>query len=161
MATAVYFEDGATLYPTFDLTDVPLGPYDVVVVDTSGSVARLSDGFSVVPPVALPLAIDWVAPDALGLLDRFTFTTNYNNPSNNDQVSPLVLFSGDPPDLLDMDLPDQTAYEGGAHKLRVEALDGPAGILRPGATGSSGFSPRAMPCPRSLQTGSRVRWISS
>ncbi|HAA20857.1 MAG TPA: hypothetical protein DCP28_19645, partial [Cytophagales bacterium] len=51
------YRDPAHLYASFDLQGMPLGSYDVVLEKTDGALARLEDGFQVVPGVVRGLTI--------------------------------------------------------------------------------------------------------
>ena len=149
--------DPTVLYATLDLAGVAIATYDLVIEKQSGEQARLDDGFEVVAgsagstggpfgPGGFSCSIGNIGADGLLELNIqrpastrpnriISFTIQFTNDGNVDIPCPqrfFVSIDGAPVGFSVSELD-----EGKEDLLLLfEEINGPPGILRPGATGS-------------------------
>ncbi len=139
-AMSINFRDSGSLFATFDLTGRGAGSYDVVAVDGANS-DTLPAAFQIVPSPGVslvnPYLINVITPDALRQARQSSILIQYTNTSNVDQPAPLLEVVSNTRMRLEQQqvLVGDFNVDTGIDFLGI-APDGPAGILRPGQTGS-------------------------
>ncbi|NNE48486.1 MAG: T9SS type A sorting domain-containing protein [Rhodothermales bacterium] len=139
-------------YATFDLRDVPLGAYDVILekdesslelgvdstqivrIDTLISRSILPLAFSVVPKVAPGPVVDIGVPEVVLVDSEFRVVLEVTNHGNVDMMSPLVFFMTDPATYANFDVDEQPI--AGYKRILMTGEAPVAGMLRPGQTSS-------------------------
>ncbi len=127
--------DPTRVYATFDLQDATLGAYDVVAENAKGEVTALSQGFTVVAGGPPNLLTNVVAPPNTRPSNVISLTVQFTNAGTTDLVNPVLQLSsmaGAPIGFTVTELEDKATQLA----LPLQELNGPAGILRPGATGT-------------------------
>jgi hypothetical protein len=134
-ATSVFFENTTRAYPTFDLTGLELGLYNIAASKSCNGTAILNNAFTVVEGEEPNLQVNLVAPTATGPNATIAVRVEFNNAGNTNLINPsrkvINLMQG-PVSLLFSTLNIATSEL----ELYFEELGGPPGILRPGANGS-------------------------
>ncbi|MCB0170919.1 MAG: Ig-like domain-containing protein, partial [Anaerolineae bacterium] len=127
-AVAIYWFSPSEVYATFDLTDVPLGNYDIRLEEGTQT-ATLPNGFEVVPPIPGEVLVQMNAPGSLRPGERGVLSIAYFASGNNDLTPPLLDLSASGAALQ---LPGQTEFAGDKFQYLAINPHGPAGILIPG-----------------------------
>ncbi|MBM4432100.1 MAG: hypothetical protein FJ026_17395, partial [Chloroflexi bacterium] len=130
-ASAIYWFDASVAYGTFDLTNAPLGAYDVCLAD-NGRTATLASAFTVVTGIPGEVRVQLSVPSALRPGQQGTLTVDYFNHGNTDTPAPLLRVSAENADLK---LPEHADFAGSRVQFLAINTAGPAGILPPGANG--------------------------
>lgn len=130
-AVAMFFQDASRVFATFDLAGKPLGSYDIRL-DDGGRSTTLAGGFSVVPGVAGTMQVTLGVANEVRAGGLGSVTVRYVNTSNVDALAPLIAVSADHALFY---LPDSEALKVSTITILGIAPDGPAGVLRPGASG--------------------------
>jgi RHS repeat-associated protein len=132
--TAVYLQDASTAFATFNLTGMPLGTYAVRATQSGGTTTKLAAALAVVvasaqtgPQIYLSVPAS-VLPGGEG-----EATVDYANPGNTDIVAPFLELTASNALLR---LETQDAFTGDSVQFLGISSSGPAGILRPGESGS-------------------------
>lgn len=134
-ASGILINDPATLFATFNLAGAQTGLYDVVAQNTAGDTAIYAQGFRIVAGNGGGLETYVLAPANTRPSNIISMTVEFINTGNTDLINPVLKMTslgGAPiafnPSGLDS---NQTSLT-----LRLQELNGPVGILRPGAGGS-------------------------
>ncbi len=78
------FVDASEIQATFDMTGLPLGMYDVVVVNPDDSETRLEDGFTLEPGTGPSASFGYTRPGSIRRGGSGMYTIALANTSNND-----------------------------------------------------------------------------
>jgi RHS repeat-associated protein len=130
-AAAVFYKDSSTLFATFDLTGLPVGPYDVRV-DDHGSTDTDAGAFTVTTGGGGDVVYNMSAPNFVRDGSMGTVTVTYDNIGASDAPAPLLAVIGTNAVLR---LPDQPDFAGSTVQFLAISNTGPAGILPPGEIG--------------------------
>jgi hypothetical protein len=150
-AAVVYFEDAATIYPTFDLRGFNPGAYDLEVEDENSVVGRLPGAITVVDGGGADLQARLIAPSRVRRGRQLTFFVEYENAGNVDMIAPMLIIDG-PSSIW---LADDPSYASAQMQIMGISFDGPAGILRPGTKQQVEFQ-----APSDTSTNLRLRSIT-
>jgi hypothetical protein len=135
-AASIAFQDSTLLYATFDLAGRPTGVYDVKATVDSSSTA-LASAFTVTAGQGNPVQIYLAGPANIRNGRWSSVLVEYVNTSNTDVVAPLLELNAT---NCVMRLDGQDTLVGDYVNANVQFLgvapDGPAGVLRPGQSGS-------------------------
>ena len=131
----MYWFNSETVYATFNITEIAVGIYSVRLIDEkTGSTAQLNNSFTIATGIPGRLAINIQTPRALRVGDTGDIMVRLQNIGNTDLLAPhLILVSRDRTHfrLIDesgpIDFSEQLDFLG-------LPLEGPGGILPPGAT---------------------------
>jgi hypothetical protein len=132
--TRTLLQDSATAFVTFDLTNQPLGGYDLWATQADNTTTELAAGLNVV--AATPqneVQLGMVTPDVVLVGRPGTITITYTNAGNTDLPAPLLLLSS--PDVQ-FQVPGQTSDMRSSLQLLGFNPSGPYGTLPPGFAGS-------------------------
>lgn len=127
--------DPTQLYATFDLSGADVGDYTVVATKTNNNEATLFNGFEVVEGSSIELATNIIHPSGVRTNRLVTIIVEFANNGNVDIPYPeisLKSLGGAPIAFLEEDLEDGILFMD----IVLLEKDGPADVLRPGATGS-------------------------
>ncbi len=127
------FRDPSLLYATFDLTDQPLGDYDVRLEDTAAS-ETLTGAFTIgeAQPDEDALQLFLLNPEFARTGRVGTVAVEYVNTGDTDITAPLLRLTATNATLR---LPGQLTFIDSDLTFLGIAPDGPAGVLRPGQRG--------------------------
>ncbi len=128
-ASAVHFQDAATVFATFDLEGRAIGAYDVRVTAPDGTSALLIGGLTVVEGQGAKLDVGLGVPFAV-LVCPFSMRVEYANTGDADMLVPLLAMTGPAEAQLGLTL-GATAGVGQLQLLGYSP-SGPVNILRPG-----------------------------
>ena len=133
-AASVEFVSSSQLFATFNLSGAGVGAY-TLSVQQDGQTASAGSAFNVVAAPIASLAISLSVPAAIRPAHSGTIVISYTNTSDNDIVAPLleVTFTNSATTFSTPDDPNN--FVSSAQLLAV-APSGPAGIVRPGQSGS-------------------------
>ncbi|MBV6505562.1 MAG: hypothetical protein ILNGONEN_01125 [Syntrophorhabdaceae bacterium] len=157
-AKELFWVNATEVYVTFELTELPLGIYNVgvkqdesylmftgdslnpvhLVKDSSYSIQE--NAFSIVQSNYTPLDISVNAPFQLRAGQKFELMVQLTNRANNDIPSPLLAVHS----LPSIKTIIQNIEDSGTRRVLAVSRTGPAGILRPGKTSElivTGFAP--------------------
>ncbi|MFB3820085.1 MAG: right-handed parallel beta-helix repeat-containing protein, partial [Candidatus Methylomirabilales bacterium] len=123
--------DAGEAAATFDLAGAPLGAYDVVAGTPDGTSSRLPGAFEVAMGQGPKLHATVVLPSALRPNRDYVAWVEYGNDGGVDMAPPLLMVSS-PQNVL-MRLSRAEPLAPGPVAILGIALDGAAGVLRPGA----------------------------
>ncbi|NUQ65836.1 MAG: hypothetical protein HUU20_25520, partial [Pirellulales bacterium] len=135
-AASVDFRSPSLVYATFDLTGQPTGTYDVKATVGASSVT-LTEAFTVTPGQSNPVEVFLSTPAGIRNGRWSSVLVEYTNTGNTDVVAPLLQLNATNciMRLADDQLPTGDYVNASLWFLGI-APDGPAGILRPGQSGS-------------------------
>jgi hypothetical protein len=134
-ADSVRIVDPTKVFATFNLAGATLGSYDVVAQNTKGETATLKNGFTIVTGVAPNLLTNVVTPPSTRPSSIISIEVQYTNAGNTDIVNPVLKLGslgGAPIAFTVADLEKNTKEL----TLSLKELNGPEGVLRPGASGT-------------------------
>lgn len=135
IADSIKIVDPTKLFATFNLRGVPLGLYDVNAQNNQGDTAVLHDAFTVVAGSNEGLITNVVAPPSTRPSNVISLKVEFRNAGNVDLINPvlkLTSLSGAP---IAFTVEDLVANKKEL-TLVLQELNGPVGILRPGASGT-------------------------
>jgi subtilase family serine protease len=134
-ADSIIFVDPTKIYARFNLQGAALGKYDVVAESSKQQLAVLDDGFEVVVGIAPELLTNILHPSSTRISSYEILTIQFTNAGNTDLVNPVLILhsvGGAPVGFKQADL----ALLKTDLTIPLQELNGPAGVLRPGAIGS-------------------------
>lgn len=133
-ASRTYWFNSELVYATFDLTGAQLGNYSIRLTDQqSGDTAQLNNSITIATGIPGQLAVSIQPPRALRVGEEGEILVNIQNDGNTDLLSPhLVLMSQNQVTFRLLDETDTTGSSDQIDFLGL-SLEGPAGILPPGA----------------------------
>jgi hypothetical protein len=123
------------VYVSFNLKDRPQATYNVVAVNTVGDTAILQNGFTIVAGLSPTLYTNVAVPNDTRLGNIITIAVQFTNAGNTDIVNPelqLRSIAGAPISFSIAGLSANTTEL----MIPVSEINGPPGILRPGASGT-------------------------
>lgn len=124
-----------SLFARFNLQEALLGVYDVIAENSVGDTAVLHSGFTIEAGNAADLLTSVAAPPTARPSNIITLRVQYTNNGNTDILNPVLKLTslGGAPIAF-----EQAELVNGKKELtlRLQELNGPAGILRPGASGT-------------------------
>jgi RHS repeat-associated protein/uncharacterized repeat protein (TIGR01451 family) len=132
--SAIDFVNASQVYATFNLAGAAAGNYTLAVQQGSQS-ATAATPFQVAAASSAPLSVVLSVPQYIRSGRTGTIVISYTNPTNNDMVAPLLTVSSTNTSVFLSTPDDPNNYTQSAQVLAV-APSGPAGILRPGQSGS-------------------------
>ncbi len=127
--------DPAMLYATFNLNGAQPGDYDVVAINKNGDSAVLKTGFEVVAGTAPGLITSVVAPPGARPSNVIAMSVEFTNGGNTDLIGPVLKLTSLGGAPISFSIPG-LADNRKELTLSLHELNGPAGILRPGASGT-------------------------
>ncbi len=127
-AAAAVYENAARIHPTFDLTGLDVGDYDVRIV-SNGSEATLEDAFTVTTGSPGRIETWFNAPGAVRPGREGTVTVEYANVGDTDIAAPIIVVQAENANLR---WPDSEIFVGSTVHLLGTSTTGPAGVLPPG-----------------------------
>ncbi|MCL1475465.1 CARDB domain-containing protein [Argonema antarcticum] len=155
-ATNIWYEDSTSVFATFDLTAATTGTYDLKilqpdyevvypetddgngepVITTSILTDVLEDGFTVVDERPDNVLLSVTSTPSVRAGQSFDIIVSYANRGSHDVKAPLIVLETDPDIRLEnIQDGDEFAQLGSMILLGI-SNEGPAGILRPGETGT-------------------------
>lgn len=134
-AKSISVVNAAKIFAVFDLMGTTSGVYDIVAQNTKGETASLKNGFTIEEGGAGSLQTSVSIPPSTRPSNIVSIIVNFTNNGNTDILHPklkLASIAGAP---LSFTVADLSKNE---HALifSVQELNGPPGILRPGASGT-------------------------
>lgn len=134
-ADKVTVSSPASLFAWFSLQDAALGVYDVVAENSEGDTAVLRDGFTIEAGNAAGLSTNVLAPPSTRPSRVIMLKVQFTNTGNTDLINPVLKLTslGGAPIAFE---PSELANNTKVLTLKLKELNGPAGILRPGASGT-------------------------
>jgi len=134
-ADKVTVSNPASLFARFSLQGAPLGIYDVVAENSEGDTAVLPNGFTVEAGSAMSLSTNVLAPPSTRPSNTILLRVQFTNTGNTDIINPVLKLTslGGAPIAF---VPSELAKETKVLTLKLKELNGPDGILRPGASGT-------------------------
>lgn len=132
-AVATQFQDPTLVFATFDLIGRATGIYDLRAID--GTLNDTStDSFTVTAGAAGHFTARIVSPDRIRTGFASSITVEYTNDGDADIVTPVLIVQAENAKLR---FPNQTEFNGSSLEFLAINTSGPAGVLPPGATGST------------------------
>jgi hypothetical protein len=131
-AASIYYENSTLIFATFDLRGLGLGNYDVKVL-VEGVSRTLNGAFDIVTGARGNLRTRILAPENVRTGRSFTAWIEYRNEGHTDLLSPIVLVES--PSGSKVKLFPEDEFVNPSIPFLAIGMDGPAGILRPGASG--------------------------
>lgn len=135
-ATKVHYIDPTKIYATFDLRGVYTGTYNVLANKPNGEIAVLENGFNIVAGKKASIATNLISPSALRIGETWFLKLEYSNNGNVDIYEEDVVLqsiTGAPAALTVEGLKENLTELN----LPLIEFEGPPGVLRPGATGTT------------------------
>jgi hypothetical protein len=140
--SSAYVHDASKAFATFDLTGKPIGAYDVQATQSDGTTVKLAAGLTVAAGTGGRLETNMSVPSVVLPGEIGTFTVNYRNTGDGDIAVPLLTVESPTGTLMDY---TPTGVDDSSLTFLGTSADGPAGILRPGASASRRFTSRDLP----------------
>jgi uncharacterized repeat protein (TIGR01451 family) len=131
-ATSLLVMDSTLAQARFDLTGLPLGLYDVQVVQ-DGLTRSLTDVFEVIEGEEGRLELRMMLPDQVRIGREFTAWVEYENVGDTDLLAPLVIVDAASGNL--MGLTSGATFANDYVTFLAAGTDGTPSILRPGQQG--------------------------
>ena len=134
-ADSILFIDPTKVYARFNLSGAALGMYNVEAENAKHEIATLVNGFEVVPGLAPELLTDILHPASTRISSTEVLTIEYTNAGNTDLLHPVLILhsiGGAPVGFSLAELSNHTTDL----TIPLQELNGPPGVLRPGAIGS-------------------------
>ncbi len=133
-SSRIYWFNSELVYATFDLSSAELGDYSVLLTDEqTGRVAQLNNSFTIAIGVPGRLLVNVQPPRPLRTGEVGSILVQIQNDGNTDLLSPhLVLVSRDQIVFRLVDVSGSIDFSDRIDFLGL-SLDGPGGILSPGA----------------------------
>jgi RHS repeat-associated protein len=128
-AYSTVFQNGDTVFATFDLTGLDTGTYGVQVVD-QGRKATDAGAFTVTTGGGGEVVYNMSAPEYVRDGTMGTVTVTYENIGTTDALAPLLALVASNADVR---LPDQSSFGGSTAQFLAINPTGAAGVLPPGA----------------------------
>lgn len=128
----IRYVSASQLYATFDLTDVELGAYELIVQQGSQSVIAPTTVEVVPPTFGERLLWEHIAPAAIRAGRRGVVQITVTNVSNNDIPAPILIL--DSHGGAELSLPESPTFTPGTLTILAASPTGNAGTLRPGTT---------------------------
>jgi RHS repeat-associated protein len=132
-AQQVTLQDASTAFVKFDLTNAPLGTYDVQATHADRTTTQLTGALTVVAAVPANLRVYLSMPSGVLPGSQGEVSVNFVNTGNIDLVAPLLQLSATNAQIR---LSTQTAFGSGPVWFLGTSDTGPAGVLRPGESGA-------------------------
>jgi RHS repeat-associated protein len=129
----VQLQSSTTAFVQFNLAGMPAGPYSVEAIPAAGSTVTLSGALTVAAESTNGLQIYLSVPSGTLPGSQGSVTVSYVNKGNTDALAPLLELTATNALLK---LADQTSFAGSAVQFLGISSTGPAGVIRPGQTGS-------------------------
>ncbi len=134
-ANALLYVDPTKVFATFNLSNAPLGLYDVVAIKSNGDTATLKNGFKITTKSPFGLVTSVKAPVRMrrGTID--IISVQFANDGNVDLPIPqfkLISEDGLPISFLRQNLDDNNLELS----FQFREVNGPQTVLRPGAIGT-------------------------
>ncbi len=147
-AQRVKFHDATTCYVTFNLTDLPVGSYDMEAERPGGIVTRKADAFQVIEGLPEDLRCKIYAPDEVRTDQNVEITFEYYNAGNTDvEIAGFMVVSGNnhPVRETPFTIPEIIRMNRETHDwpdTLIFLTAGPGmepGVIRPGHGGTKRF----------------------
>jgi subtilase family serine protease len=135
VADKISITNPVSLFARFNLQGAPLDVYDVVAENSEGDTAVLRDGFTIEAGNANGLQTNVVAPPSTRPSGTIILRVQFTNTGNTDIINPVLKLTslGGAPIAFE---PSELANNAKVLTLKLKELNGPSGILRPGASGT-------------------------
>ena len=133
-AASIDFVSGSQLFATFNLAGASVGTYALKVTQGAQS-ATAPTSFQVVAATSTGLNVALAVPQIVRSGRTGTIVITYSNTTSNDMVAPLLDIASTNANIFFSTPDDPNNFTQDALVLAV-APSGPAGILRPGQTGT-------------------------
>ncbi len=134
-ADTLYFIDLTKIMATFNLNGADTGHYDLVGINSAGDTNMLQNGFEVVQGSSPVLGLSTIYPSNARTNRIIAFTINFENTGNMDMIAPEIIVKSHTGAKVALNV-DDLVFNYQQLSIPLELPEGPAGILRPGVTGS-------------------------
>ena len=135
-ADSIKIIDPTKLFATFNLLNSDLGVYDVLAENEKLETATLVNGFEILPASAAGLQTSLITPPSTRPSNIVGLVVQFTNAGNTDIINPQIILTslgGSPLAKNVSELNNSMVTE---LILTLHEVNGPVGILRPGASGS-------------------------
>lgn len=133
-ADSIHIVNAAKLYATFNLKDKALGVYDVVAENSKHDTTALHAGFRIERGTAVNLVTNVNTPPNIRRDNIMTMTVQYTNAGNTDLIDPVLKLSSLGGAAIAFSIAE-LSNDSKELTLSLQEVNGPKGVLRPGASG--------------------------